>query len=329
MSKHARGSADPKLAYMIHDWQRTTGGTSATEDDAEAIVAWLRSRKGSEYARKPADGLRKQVAHALKRMGEGRVDGTHNHATPTPSSASPRAARASPGASAGASPGASPMAADASAMAGGAPQSGAALADASAADPPQPTSIEPTLGAQVPASGGAGWSINVTPSPSSLLPRLPHQPKSGTPVATASGWQGLKRAHQGEAETRKSPRPSVVEVKCNNLLNASIVATYAPEGAAPSGGGAGGGQGRGARRRSRAHLSSPRRRHQLVALPAEARPHAHATRRAGAARGVLTTGALTRGALTRGVSTRAAHPSPRSGSLGTPIWVVWRVYCRR
>ena len=58
MSKHARGSADPKLAYMIHDWQRTTGGTSATEDDAEAIVAWLRSRKGSEYARKPADGLR-------------------------------------------------------------------------------------------------------------------------------------------------------------------------------------------------------------------------------------------------------------------------------
>ena len=62
--KHA---GDPKLPHKIAEWAKTGGG-QATVRDADAIVAWLRQQRGSEYARKPADGLRRQVVQTIERM---------------------------------------------------------------------------------------------------------------------------------------------------------------------------------------------------------------------------------------------------------------------
>ena len=62
-----RASIDHKLPHRIQDWVRSSGGTPATERDADAIVAWLRGQRGSEYARKPADVLRRSVLKTIER----------------------------------------------------------------------------------------------------------------------------------------------------------------------------------------------------------------------------------------------------------------------
>ena len=66
MSNSGRPSVDHKLPHRIEDWARSTGSTPL-ERDADAIVAWLRDQRGSEYARKPADGLRRQQFSAVRR----------------------------------------------------------------------------------------------------------------------------------------------------------------------------------------------------------------------------------------------------------------------
>ena len=77
MSKSA-GSGDPRLPHRLQEWAQTQPGHRVSERDADAIVAWLRSQRGSDYARKPADGLRRQV---LRTIGQLR--------SPLPSTANP------------------------------------------------------------------------------------------------------------------------------------------------------------------------------------------------------------------------------------------------
>ena len=85
MSNSGRPSVDHKLPHRIEDWARSTGSTPL-ERDADAIVAWLRGQRGSEYARKPADGLRRQVVRAIERMrseaarGGAEESGANGHA---------------------------------------------------------------------------------------------------------------------------------------------------------------------------------------------------------------------------------------------------------
>ena len=60
---------DARLPHRIADWGRAQS-TTPTPNDADAIVAWLRAPRGgceqhAEYARKPADALRRQVARVL------------------------------------------------------------------------------------------------------------------------------------------------------------------------------------------------------------------------------------------------------------------------
>ena len=55
---------DPRLPHRVADWGRAHN-TTPTASDADAIVAWLRAQRGLEYSRKPADGLRRQVARVL------------------------------------------------------------------------------------------------------------------------------------------------------------------------------------------------------------------------------------------------------------------------
>lgn len=66
MSKPSRPCSDARLPHRIQDWAEAHGGR-ATESDADSIVSWLRSQRGLEYGRKPADGLRRQVVRVLER----------------------------------------------------------------------------------------------------------------------------------------------------------------------------------------------------------------------------------------------------------------------
>ena len=57
---------DSRLPHRIAEWARAhASGSTASERDADAIVTWLRSQRGSDYARKPADGLRRQVLKVI------------------------------------------------------------------------------------------------------------------------------------------------------------------------------------------------------------------------------------------------------------------------
>ena len=59
---------DPRLSHRVREWAQTQPSGLAAERDADAIVAWLRAQRGSEYARKPADGLRKQVVRCIAQL---------------------------------------------------------------------------------------------------------------------------------------------------------------------------------------------------------------------------------------------------------------------
>ena len=79
----ARRSALPGLPHRVRDWAREHGRTP-TQRDADEVVAWLRALVGSEYARKPADGLRRQVIRAIQADGtSGRAAGVCSWATDT------------------------------------------------------------------------------------------------------------------------------------------------------------------------------------------------------------------------------------------------------
>ena len=83
---------DARLPHRIADWGRAQS-TTPTPNDADAIVAWLRAPRGgceqhAEYARKPADALRRQVARVLASNAKA------DEATASPAAAAPAAVTA-------------------------------------------------------------------------------------------------------------------------------------------------------------------------------------------------------------------------------------------
>ena len=84
--------SDARLPHRIADWGRAQS-TTPTPNDADAIVAWLRAPRGgceqhAEYARKPADALRRQVARVLASNAKA------DEATASPAAAAPAAVTA-------------------------------------------------------------------------------------------------------------------------------------------------------------------------------------------------------------------------------------------
>ena len=59
---------DARLYHKVQEWAKTTSGGVVTERDADAVVAWLRSLRGTDYPRKPAEGLRKQVLKVISQL---------------------------------------------------------------------------------------------------------------------------------------------------------------------------------------------------------------------------------------------------------------------
>ncbi|KOO29026.1 vesicular transport protein, partial [Chrysochromulina tobinii] len=59
---------DPRLPHRVQEWASTQPNAFVSERDADAIVAWLRAQRGSDYARKPVDGLRKQVVRVIGQL---------------------------------------------------------------------------------------------------------------------------------------------------------------------------------------------------------------------------------------------------------------------
>ena len=59
---------DPRLQHRVQEWASTQPNAFVSERDADAIVAWLRAQRGSDYARKPVDGLRKQVVRVIGQL---------------------------------------------------------------------------------------------------------------------------------------------------------------------------------------------------------------------------------------------------------------------
>ena len=76
--------SDPRLPHRIADWARTHNATP-TQSDADSIVAWLRQQRGSEYARKPAEGLKRQV---LRHLSDASKGGSSPAALPAPAASS-------------------------------------------------------------------------------------------------------------------------------------------------------------------------------------------------------------------------------------------------
>ena len=69
MPPSTKPPTDHKLPHRIQDWARAhKHGEQPSERDADAVVSWLRGQRSSEYARKPADGLRRQVVRTIERM---------------------------------------------------------------------------------------------------------------------------------------------------------------------------------------------------------------------------------------------------------------------
>ena len=58
---------DARLYHRVQEWAKTSGGI-VTERDADAVVSWLRSLRGADYGRKPAEGLRRQVLKVISQM---------------------------------------------------------------------------------------------------------------------------------------------------------------------------------------------------------------------------------------------------------------------
>ena len=85
--KGQQQATDARLPHRVSDWGRTHN-TTPKPSDADAIVAWLRAQRGgceqhAEYARKPADALRRQVARVLASSAKG-GDVTASPAAPAP-----------------------------------------------------------------------------------------------------------------------------------------------------------------------------------------------------------------------------------------------------
>jgi hypothetical protein len=59
---------DPRLPHRVQEWASTQPNAFVSERDADAIVAWLRAQRGSNYARKPVNGLRKQVVRVIGQL---------------------------------------------------------------------------------------------------------------------------------------------------------------------------------------------------------------------------------------------------------------------
>ena len=86
MPKASSRCTPPGLPHRVRDWAREHRRTP-TPRDADEIVAWLRALVGSDYARKPADGLRRQVVRAIQAedtSGGAGVPGWPTGTSPTP-----------------------------------------------------------------------------------------------------------------------------------------------------------------------------------------------------------------------------------------------------
>ena len=156
---------DARLPHRISDWGRSQN-TTPTPNDADAIVAWLRAQRGgceqhAEYARKPADALRRQVARVLASNAKG------GEATASPAAPAPAAVTAgwsidtSPSAGAkrpAAAPAVAPTA-PREKVARSAPAGGANLLNASL----RASYTEPPVDADAPAAAAA--SSSSTPAP--------------------------------------------------------------------------------------------------------------------------------------------------------------------
>ena len=59
---------DTRLPHKVQEWARSQPSGAASERDADAIVMWLRAQRGSDYARKSADGLRRQVVKVIVQL---------------------------------------------------------------------------------------------------------------------------------------------------------------------------------------------------------------------------------------------------------------------
>ena len=90
--KGQQQAIDARLPHRVSDWGRAHN-TTPTPNDADAIVAWLRAQRGgceqhAEYARKPADALRRQVARVL--ASNAKIGGAAaSPAAPAPASVTP------------------------------------------------------------------------------------------------------------------------------------------------------------------------------------------------------------------------------------------------
>ena len=164
LMKGQQQATDARLPHRISDWGRSQNTTPAPSD-ADAIVAWLRAQRGgceqhAEYARKPADALRRQVVRVLASNAKG------GDAAASPAAAAAAPAAVTAGWSIDASPSAGakrPAAAPAAAptvprekVARSAPAGGANLLNASL----RASYTEPTVDADAPAAAASTSAIN-------------------------------------------------------------------------------------------------------------------------------------------------------------------------
>ena len=190
---------DARLPHRIADWGRAQS-TTPTPNDADAIVAWLRAPRGgceqhAEYARKPADALRRQVARVLASNAKA------DEATASSAAAAPAAVTAGwsivPSPSAG---GKRPAAAPAAAptvprekVARSAPAGGANLLNASLrASYTEPTASDAAAAAAAASAAAAATAASAcTPAPNG----------EGSRTATGAGGAASGGASASEAAT--------------------------------------------------------------------------------------------------------------------------------
>jgi len=190
---------DARLPHRIADWGRAQS-TTPTPNDADAIVAWLRAPRGgceqhAEYARKPADALRRQVARVLASNAKA------DEATASSAAAAPAAVTAGwsidPSPSAG---GKRPAAAPAAAptvprekVARSAPAGGANLLNASLrASYTEPTASDAAAATAAASAAAAATAASAcTPAPNG----------EGSRTATGAGGAASGGASASEAAT--------------------------------------------------------------------------------------------------------------------------------
>ena len=197
---------DARLPHRIADWGRAQS-TTPTPNDADAIVAWLRAPRGgceqhAEYARKPADALRRQVARVLASNAKA------GEPTASPAAAAPAAVTAGwsidPSPSAGAKrPAAAPAAAPTvprEKVARSAPAGGANLLNASLrASYTEPTASDAAAAAALAAAAATLPAAPAAAAAASASTPAPNGEGSGT--ATAAGGAASGGASSSEAAT--------------------------------------------------------------------------------------------------------------------------------